>query len=606
MTAGANLYVPSGNVGIGTSSPGRQLTIGDGTGGKYAEVKGGNSGTSGGASLLVTLSSTVSYAYGNKSSILGGAYDNTLLVYNGINSATAFYTNNTEVMRIDSSGKVGIGTSSPANKLSVTSSTQYDGILLSNGTYTVGYMTGNTATNDDGQLTLLSGGVAKVSLLANGNTYFNGGNVGIGTSSPSAGLLDVNGGITNRGGTLSTVGYVTLIRGDASHTGYMEFKNADTTRAGYIGYGSTSALLLWSESATAGLSFGTNNTEAMRINSSGNVGIGVTPYDTGLFLYRSVAGLLYSDIQNPSAANASDGSVQRFITSNVAGSGTTSLDIVKYKSGAASIKNNETNSAAYISFEIASAELMRISSSGNVGIGTSSPSYSLVVSKNQNAATVIQNVNNNTGASAVSILQSKIGASSYVNYSTFANYNQIVGSGITTQYIDFDTQIFRNTAGSEAMRIDSSGNVGIGTSSPGYKLTVAGLAALGTASGVYGNSADMRLETATGRGWRMGTTSTGSTHGYFYIQGSTDNFVSSFIDSLNIDTSGNVGIGTSSPNASAILDAQSTTKGVRFPNMTTTQKNAVSSPAAGLVVFDTTLAKLCVYSGSAWQTITSV
>jgi hypothetical protein len=69
---------------------------------------------------------------------------------------------------------------------------------------------------------------------------------------------------------------------------------------------------------------------------------------------------------------------------------------------------------------------------------------------------------------------------------------------------------------------------------------------------------------------------------------------------------GNVGIGTSSPNASAILDAQSTTKGVRMPNMTTTQKNAIASPAAGLIVFDTTLAKLCVYSGAAWETITSV
>ena len=75
---------------------------------------------------------------------------------------------------------------------------------------------------------------------------------------------------------------------------------------------------------------------------------------------------------------------------------------------------------------------------------------------------------------------------------------------------------------------------------------------------------------------------------------------------MAVDSSGNVGIGTSSPSASAILDAQSTTKGVRFPNMTTTQKNAVSSPAAGLVVFDTTLAKLCVYSGAAWQTVTSV
>lgn len=69
--------------------------------------------------------------------------------------------------------------------------------------------------------------------------------------------------------------------------------------------------------------------------------------------------------------------------------------------------------------------------------------------------------------------------------------------------------------------------------------------------------------------------------------------------------SGNVGIGTASPNASALLDAQSTTKGVRMPNMTTTQKNAVASPAAGLIIFDTTLSKLCVYTGAAWQTITS-
>jgi len=71
-------------------------------------------------------------------------------------------------------------------------------------------------------------------------------------------------------------------------------------------------------------------------------------------------------------------------------------------------------------------------------------------------------------------------------------------------------------------------------------------------------------------------------------------------------TSGSIGLGTVSPNASAVLDAQSTTQGVRFPNMTTVQKNAIGTPAAGLVVFDTTLAKLCVYAGAAWQTITSI
>ena len=68
---------------------------------------------------------------------------------------------------------------------------------------------------------------------------------------------------------------------------------------------------------------------------------------------------------------------------------------------------------------------------------------------------------------------------------------------------------------------------------------------------------------------------------------------------------GTVGIGTTSPAATAILDVQSTTKGVRFPNMTTAQKTAIT-PGAGTVVFDTTLSKLCVYSGAAWQTITSI
>lgn len=94
------------------------------------------------------------------------------------------------------------------------------------------------------------------------------------------------------------------------------------------------------------------------------------------------------------------------------------------------------------------------------------------------------------------------------------------------------------------------------------------------------------------------------------------------IKTLNLGTSGGAGsttnitigslLGTTAVGigavtvTSAIVNIQSTTRGVRFPNMTTTQKNAITSPLAGLVIFDTTLDKLCVYSGSAWQTITSV
>jgi len=51
---------------------------------------------------------------------------------------------------------------------------------------------------------------------------------------------------------------------------------------------------------------------------------------------------------------------------------------------------------------------------------------------------------------------------------------------------------------------------------------------------------------------------------------------------------------------------QSTPTGIQFTNLTTVQKNAISSPATGLVVFDTTLGKLCVYAGAAWETVTSL
>jgi hypothetical protein len=72
------------------------------------------------------------------------------------------------------------------------------------------------------------------------------------------------------------------------------------------------------------------------------------------------------------------------------------------------------------------------------------------------------------------------------------------------------------------------------------------------------------------------------------------------------DTATGVTMGANSnSNTSAVLDLVSTTKGFLPPRMTTTQKNAISSPAAGLVVYDSTLNKLCVYT-TAWETITSL
>jgi hypothetical protein len=63
-------------------------------------------------------------------------------------------------------------------------------------------------------------------------------------------------------------------------------------------------------------------------------------------------------------------------------------------------------------------------------------------------------------------------------------------------------------------------------------------------------------------------------------------------------------VGSSTPAASTILQADSTTQGFLPPRMTTAQKNAIVTPPAGLVVYDTGLNKLCVFT-TGWQTITS-
>lgn len=61
-----------------------------------------------------------------------------------------------------------------------------------------------------------------------------------------------------------------------------------------------------------------------------------------------------------------------------------------------------------------------------------------------------------------------------------------------------------------------------------------------------------------------------------------------------------VGIGVTSPAASSVLDLTSTTKGFLPPRMTTTQKNAISTPATGLEVYDSTLNSLEFYDGTLW------
>ncbi|OMQ13118.1 hypothetical protein [[Flexibacter] sp. ATCC 35103] len=80
-----------------------------------------------------------------------------------------------------------------------------------------------------------------------------------------------------------------------------------------------------------------------------------------------------------------------------------------------------------------------------------------------------------------------------------------------------------------------------------------------------------------------------------------------FLILLSLTVNAQIGIGTTTPNASSILDVTSTTKGMLTPRMTTAQRNAITTPADGLMVYDTDLKVFYYYSAgtSTWLPIVS-
>ncbi len=69
------------------------------------------------------------------------------------------------------------------------------------------------------------------------------------------------------------------------------------------------------------------------------------------------------------------------------------------------------------------------------------------------------------------------------------------------------------------------------------------------------------------------------------------------------NSGGNYTFGSLTEVTSAIVNVDSTTKGFLPPRMTTTQKNAIASPATGLQIYDTTLNRPCFYDGTTWITL---
>lgn len=118
-----------------------------------------------------------------------------------------------------------------------------------------------------------------------------------------------------------------------------------------------------------------------------------------------------------------------------------------------------------------------------------------------------------------------------------------------------------------------------------------------------GNDSDIRLYNGSGIGYAVELDGDSATP--FLALNRIDVNRGPGLNITDNGTEGQLGMGTQTPDASAILDLTSTTLGALLPRMTTVQKTAIATPAEGLMVYDLTLHKLSLWTGSAWETVTS-
>ena len=323
------------------------------------------------------------------------------------------------------------------------------------------------------------------------------GNIGVGTSSPS-GKLDVQGTVNFR---RSSSVFSQIDGNSAVDLIY----TANASRANV-----TPAHIF--RSSTSGGAI----TERMRIDSSGRVGIGSSSPQTLLNL-RAASGNAILRLENSNTAVGAGealGAVEWY--SNDASAGGTAV------AGKINVVDENGFGTAYgMGFytgqvsggSYALAERVRIDLAGNVGIGTTSPTRLLTVQSTGNANFCIKS--SNTG----------------VSQCMFGDTDSDVAGNIAYRHSDNAMTFEVNS--SERARIDSSGRLGIGTSSPSSRLHVSG------------GQADIRLTdtNVTNATWRL-LAQIGNTTKLFRIFDDSNS-----ADRLVIDSSGRVGIGTTSPSS---------------------------------------------------------
>jgi len=429
---------------------------------------------------------------------------------------------------------------------------------------------------------------------------FMGGNVGIGTTSPTT-TLEIASGLWAsaqlRIGAINQGGRIGFARGSDAAT--MFFIGPSAAAANDFGFTSYSGV--------APIYFSTNSAERMRIDSTGNVGIGTTAPGYSLDVNGTIQGAKLRGrgtapsvalidtgvgntyvIENSGNLNVRDSSNSYYMSIMAGGNvgiGTTApafkLDVngdinsngfiqtslIELSSSVAQIRARGV--ATPLLFSTNSSERVRIDASGNVGIGPTAPSSRLHLVGADTSTTTVAQIGGSSGVGLVVLNNGKVGIGVSPTQTLSVYGTTYLGGG--NIFVDNNSSIFwgdssngvagqnsvglKLTAGnSEKMRIQSNGNVGIGTTSPVSKLNIAG------ADG--GVTQAITLGTTATNYWQINALAYNSAKGKYDFQIGGNSFGTG--DILLNPTNGNVGIGTTDPSKKLDVEGDIAIEGHKY------------------------------------------